>query len=167
MKQFTLAVLTGAMTFFAGCTAKQQEPVPPSGKALLDAYVSAWNRHDSAAFDTLMTKDAVYQDVPAGFKGTGPAETKRFMHDVIGMEPDYEWRLTKVIEDGPSMAAEWTWTSTYTGDSPIGRVTAKRISGVGSSFVETENGKIKRFTDYYDVASYFPKPAVDTTKKKK
>ena len=165
MKQFTLAVLFGATMSFAACTAKQQASTAPSGKALLDAYVSAWNRHDSAAFDTLMTTDAVYTDVALGFKGTGPAETKAFMRDVISMEPDFDWHMTKVIEDGPNMAAEWTWTATYTGDSPSGPVTAKRISGVGSSHLETENGKIKRFTDYYDVASFFPKPATETTKK--
>ena len=31
----------------------------------------------------------------------------------------------------------------------------KRISGKGASFAEVENGKIKRFTDYYDLASLF------------
>ncbi len=165
MRRFTLALLACVAPSFSACTPKQQGPEAPSGKGLLEAYVSAWNRHDSAAFDTLMTKDAVYRDVPLGFKGTGPAEAKAFMRDVMKAEPNYKWHLTKVIEDGPNMAAEWTWTSTYTGDSPIGRVTAKRISGIGSSFVEAEAGKIKRFTDYYDVASYFPKPVADTAKK--
>jgi hypothetical protein len=35
------------------------------------------------------------------------------------------------------------------------------LLGPGFSSAERENGRIKRFTDYYDLASYFPKvPAV-------
>jgi hypothetical protein len=29
------------------------------------------------------------------------------------------------------------------------------MSGRGTGFAEVDNGKIKRFTDYYDMASYF------------
>ena len=45
---------------------------------------------------------------------------------------------------------------TYTGPDATGKtVTNKRISGRGASFLDVENGKIARFTDYYDLGSYF------------
>jgi predicted ester cyclase len=78
------------------------------------------------------------------------------MRQAIAAEPDFKWQVTNSIEDGRQVALEWTWTSTYTGPDPFGKkVTNKRISGRGSSLIEIENGKIKRFTDYYDIASFF------------
>jgi predicted ester cyclase len=74
----------------------------------------------------------------------------------IASEPDLNWQMTNVVEDGRFVAFEWTWASTYTGPDPAGKtVTNKKMSGRGESLVEIENGKIKRFTDYYDLASYF------------
>jgi predicted ester cyclase len=87
------------------------------------------------------------------------------MNAVLSMEPDFAWKITDVVEQGPMVAAQWTWTATYTGSDPQGRpVKNLHVSGRGTAVVEVENGKIKKLTDYYDVASFFPKP--DTTKKK-
>jgi steroid delta-isomerase-like uncharacterized protein len=126
---------------------------------VLQAYVSAWNRHDFAAFDTLLAPDGIHEDLAAGFRGRGPAQIKDFMRELLKAQPDLEWKLTSVIESGPTVAAEWTWTSTFTGDGPSGPVVAKRISGRGATVAVIENGRIKRFTDYYDTLSYFPKAA--------
>jgi len=131
---------------------------PQSGKAVLEAYVSAWNRHDFASFDKLLTADAIHEDIawpPQGFRSQGPAQIKDFMRTMIESQPDLNWHLTTVIEAGPVVAAEWTWTSTYTGDSPTGPVVRKRISARGASLAVIENGRIKRFSDYYDLASAF------------
>src|SRR5579864_5042413 len=76
---------------------------------------------------------------------------------MIEAEPDFDWRLTTIVEGGSVVAAEWTWTATYTGDSPIGHVVGFHGSGRGASVAVIENGRIKRFTDYYDFASFFPK----------
>ena len=124
---------------------------------MLEAYVWAWNRHDFGALDTLLTADAIHEDIAQGFRGQGPGQIKDFMRVMIESQPDLNWRVTTVVDAGPVVAAEWTWTSTYTGDSPIGPVVRKRISGRGASIAVIENGRIKRFPDYYDMASFFPK----------
>ena len=135
-----------------------------SGKAVLEAYVSAWNRHDFAALDKLLTPDAVHEDVAQGVHAQGLAEIKKFMREEIEGEPDVEWRLTTVVDAGPVVSAEWTWTGTFTGQGPTGPVKAQRISGRGASVVVIENGRIKRFTDYYDLVSFFPKaPTAEAT----
>lgn len=128
-----------------------------SGKAVLEAYVSAWNRHDFAALDKLLAPDAVHEDIAQRVHAQGLAEIKKFMREEIEGEPDLDWRLITVLDAGPQVVAEWTWTGTFTGDGPTGPVKAQRISGRGVSMVLTENGQIKRFTDYYDLASFFPK----------
>jgi steroid delta-isomerase-like uncharacterized protein len=127
----------------------------PQGRALLEAYVSAWNHHDSAALDNLLTADAIHEDVAWPSRDVGPAQIKKFMQDMIALEPDFDWRLTNIIDSGSSVAAEWTWTATYSGDCPaVGHVVGMHTSGRGASVVLIENGRIKHFTDYYDFASF-------------
>lgn len=139
----------------AACAVEQQPPAA-GGKAVAEAYVRAWNQHDSAAFDTIMAADAIHEDIAQNFRGKGAKEVTAFMRGVIGAEPDFKWTVTNSIEDGKFVALEWTWTSIYTGPDPTGKqVTKKSIAGKGSSFAEVDNGKIKRFTDYYDQTSFF------------
>ena len=155
------------LIFVIGCTAKEQKATAAtaSSKPVVEAYVDAWNRHDSAAFDSLVAPEGTHEDIALGFIGKGPAGVKQFLNAVLAMEPDFAWKITNVIEQGPMVAAQWTWTATYTGPDPMGRpVKNLQISGRGTAVVEVENGKIKKLTDYYDVPSFFPKP--DTTKKK-
>jgi steroid delta-isomerase-like uncharacterized protein len=146
-----------------------KQTTPPAGqtktqsaRSVLEAYVSAWNRHDFAAFDTLLAPDAIHEDIAQGFRGQGPAQIKDFMRGVIVGQPDLNWHLTTIVDASPSIAAEWTWTATFTGDSPSGPVVRKPISGRGASIAIIENGRIKRFTDYYDIGSFFPEaPATE------
>lgn len=153
--------ITAACLFLLASTSAQQSKpkasASPSGKAVLEAYVSAWNRHDFAALDKLLTPDAVHEDLAQGVHAQGIAQIKDFMREEIKAAPDLDWRLTMFVDAGPMVAAEWTWTNTFTGDGPTGPLKATRISGRGVSFVLTENGRIKRFSDYYDFASFFPK----------
>lgn len=155
---------TTPMTESAGQTKMQTSQ---SGKSVLEAYVSAWNRHDFAALDTLLAPDAIHEDIAQGFRGQGAAQIKDFMRIEIEGEPDLDWHLTTVVDASPLVAAEWTWTGTYTGDSPSGPVVRQRISGRGASIVVIENGRIKRFTDYYDLASVFPKEPAGSAKSNK
>jgi len=131
---------------------------PPSPKAVIQEYVSAWNRHDPAALDPLLDPASVHEDVPAGFRGKGPAEIKAFAGEVFKAQPDLKWRLTTIVQSGSTVAAEWTWTATYTGDGPNGPVKGQKISAHGASFAVVERGRIRRFVDYYDFASAFPAP---------
>lgn len=42
---------------------KQTASGVSSGKAVLKAYVSAWNRHDFAGLDKILAPDAVHEDI--------------------------------------------------------------------------------------------------------
>ena len=55
----------------------------PSGRAVLEAYVSAWNRHDFAALDKILAPDAVHEDIALGVYARGIAQIKGFMQKVI------------------------------------------------------------------------------------
>lgn len=143
---------------------KQTASGAPSGKAVLEAYVSAWNGHDFAAFDKILAPDAVHEDIALGVYAQGIAQIKDFMQKVLQGQPDLEWRVSRFVESGPVVVAEWTWSSTFTGESPTGPVKDQRVSGRGVSVVVTENGQIKHLTDYYDLPSFFRKSPTDGAK---
>lgn len=138
------------------CAVYQKKQAVESDKAVVQAYVDAWNKHDSAAIDTLLTPDAVHEDIAQNFRGRGPKAVNAFMRDLTSAEPDYKWTVTNTLEDGRYIILEWTWKGTYTGPDPAGKqVKSRPTSGRGSSVAEVDNGRITRFTDYYDNASFF------------
>lgn len=138
------------------CAVYEKKQVVVGDKAIVEAYVRAWNQHDSVALDTLLAPDGIHEDVAQNYRGVGPKAVINFMRGVIKSQPDYKWTVSNEVEDGDVVALEWKWTSTYSGPDLKGKqITKKSMSGRGTSFAEVDNGKIKRFTDYYDMASYF------------
>lgn len=139
-----------ALTF--GWQARTQ--TEPSGKALLEAYVSAWNRRDFAALDKLLASDAVHEDMARPSREVGPAEIKQSIREAIQDHPDLNWHVTSIVDGGSLVAAEWVWTGTVTGEGTA-RPAPRRILGRGASVVVIANGRIERFSDYYDFDSVF------------
>ena len=141
---------------FVSCAVYQKKQPVESDQAVVMAYVDAWNHHDTVAIDTLLARDGIHEDFARNFRGRGPKEVVAFMRKLMAAEPDYKWTVTNTLEDGRSVALEWTWKGTYTGPDPTGKqVRSRPTSGRGSSIAEVEDGKIKRFSDYYDDASFF------------
>jgi steroid delta-isomerase-like uncharacterized protein len=150
--------VAGALTAVGllACAVEKKPPVPETGKAVAEAYVRAWNEHDSAAIDSLLAPGGIHEDIAQNFVGKNSAEVVKFMRGAVAAEPDFKWDVTNALESGRYVTLEWTWKSTYTGPDPAGKqVTNKRLNGRGASVVELEKGKIKRFTDYFDMASFF------------
>ena len=155
MTKWSYAAVAFLTATLLACAVEKKPPVISSGKAVVDAYVRAWNQHDSVAFDSILAPDAIHEDIAQNFRGKGSAEIVKFMRDAVAAEPDFKWQVKNSAEDGRYVALEWTWTATYTGPDPTGKqVKGKHLSGRGASFAEVENGKIKRFTDYFDMASF-------------
>ena len=156
----TTPITAACLILMAGVFAqqgKQTASAVPSGKAVLEAYVSAWNRHDSAALDKLLTPDAVHEDIAWPSRDEGPAHVKKFMQEMIALEPEFNWSLTNIIESGSMVAAEWTWTATYTGDCPtVGHVVRLHGSTRGVSVAVIENGRIKRFYGLLRLCEFLP-----------
>jgi len=83
----------------AGCGPEKTQ-APASGKAVLEAYVSAWNRHDFAALDKLLAPDSVHEDIAWRFVARGPAQINDTLRMMIATEPDMNWRLTRIVDAG-------------------------------------------------------------------
>jgi len=158
----TLAACTKGAPAAGAADSVGAKPASDANVSIFKAYVDAWNKRDTVAMDSLLGPGGIHDDISWGFHGVGPAQVNGFMRDVLKMEPDYKWTVTSTFADGPHIAAEWTWTATYSGPGPAGTLKNVPISGRGVAIVEIENGKVKQFTDYYDAASFFPK---DSTRK--
>lgn len=147
---------TLAAASLLACAVEKKPPVAEGGEAVVEAYVRAWNAHDSAAIDSLLAPNAIHEDIAQNFRGQGSAKVVDFMRKTIATQPDFKWQVTTSIEDGRYVALEWTWAATYTGPDLTGKqVNNRRISARGASFAEVEKGRIKRITDYWDLASAF------------
>ena len=148
----------------AACTAKKEaaqadtsKPASASlAKQVVLAYMDAWNRHDSAAIDTLIAPQGTHEDMPSGFVATGPGGVHGMMKDLTQSLPDYAWTPTDVLEGDPKLAVLWTWKGTFSGQDPAGKTVKNQpVNGRGMSLVVVENGKIKQMQNYYDEASLF------------
>ena len=150
---------TAAILFvlaLVSCAVYEKKQPVEGDKAVVAAYVEAWNQRDSVAIDTLLTRDAIHEDIAQNFRGKGSRAVVAFMRDEAKKEPDFKWTVTNSLEEGRYVALEWTWTGSYTGPDLTGKpISNRRISGKGASIVEVDTGKIKRFSDYYDLASFF------------
>ncbi|HEX5387712.1 MAG TPA: nuclear transport factor 2 family protein [Gemmatimonadales bacterium] len=144
-------IVSGALA----CSARGPESAGEAERAVLEAYVHAWNTHDSIAFDTILAPAGVHEDIALGFRGEGPAQVRGFLRQIIAQEPDFRWHLTAVYPRDSVVAAEWTWAGTYTGPGPNGPLVNAPDSGRGASVAVIRHGRIERFTDYHDVASFF------------
>jgi steroid delta-isomerase-like uncharacterized protein len=158
MRRLAISVTILLCTVVQICASQPNPATPSTPKSVLEAYIAAWNRRDFAAFDKLLTADAIHEDVGSGVHAKGRAEIKEWLRTCLRSEPDFKWQLTNVFHSGSYVAAEWTWTATHTGDSPIGPVVGMHISQRGATIAIIENGRIKRITDYSDEASSYPKP---------
>jgi steroid delta-isomerase-like uncharacterized protein len=153
-KQSAIAALLVLSTI--ACAVYEKKQPVEGDEAIVAAYVRAWNQHDSTAIDTLLAPGAVHEDVAQNFRSRSSRDVMNFMRDLIATQPDFKWTITNSYEDGRIVTLDWRWSSTYTGPDSSGKnVSGKRISGKGASIAEVENGRIRRFTNYYDRASFF------------
>lgn len=166
MSRFKLLV---ALIVIAGCSSSKETIPPPdspavasstSARRLVTAYVDAWNRHDSAAIDSLLAPDGTHEDVPSGFVAKGPAGVHGMMRGLATDLPDYAWTITDFVEGDPKLAFMWTWQGHFTGKDPTGKTVSNRpVKGEGASLVIVEGGRIKHIRNFYDEASLFRSPA--------
>jgi steroid delta-isomerase-like uncharacterized protein len=124
-------------------------------RVLYNSFVEAWNGHDYAALDTLIAADAIEEDLALGFRGTGPDGFKGFMRQTLAKIPDFSWTPALVMVDNFKVAAEWTLSGTYTGDSPQGQVKGRRFHIRGVSVITTNGRRITRFSNYYSLADFY------------
>jgi steroid delta-isomerase-like uncharacterized protein len=129
-------------------------PVVAKGapRAMLDAWLAAWNSHDPQRAAELLAEDVEYFD--AGFSGIqhgrDAAMEKGFSVFLRGV-PDLHWELRgEPIAGVDSIAWEWTFTGTNTGTWGGVPATRQQIQLKGVSLMRLRGGRIVAIASYYD-----------------
>jgi len=120
---------------------------------MLADYLAAWNSHDVEKIPSFFTDDGVYEDVPVGAVNRGKEEVKAYASATFAAFADFRIQRTSSFVAGDWRGAEWIMSGTQTGDLPGIPATGKSFSIRGASIMELHEGKIKRNSDYWNLAS--------------
>jgi steroid delta-isomerase-like uncharacterized protein len=121
---------------------------------VIDDWAAHWSAHDVERLLRLFTEDVVYEDVTMAVVNRGAAEFRAFAEGFLSGYPDVTFELRSSFANGTSGGAEWVMRGTNTGDSPGMRATGKRVEVRGASIFEFAGDRIRRCSDYWDMATY-------------
>jgi steroid delta-isomerase-like uncharacterized protein len=120
---------------------------------LLEAWARHLSAHDTKQFLTLFTDDVVYEDVTFGVVNHGKQQLATFIDGFFPAFPDITFELKSGFVAGTWAGIEWVMAGTHRGDLPGMPATGKRCQIRGATILELEAGKIKRNSDYWDLAT--------------
>lgn len=121
---------------------------------LYKKYIAAWLAHDKEGVVSFFAEDCVYEDMALGTLNRGKPELKAFVQATLAAIPDFTIEPKSVFATVDRLASEWIMTGTQTGDFPGLPATGKSFSVPVASIMEFQNGKIRRNTDYWNLASF-------------
>ena len=120
--------------------------------SILDEYEAAWSSADPQRVAALCTDDCLYEDIPLRATNRRPDEVAAFAAVAMEAFPDFRLELLARVRGETWAAAEWRVTGTHAGDLPDMPRTDKPFAFRGMSIFELEGGKIRRCSDFWDMA---------------
>lgn len=106
-------------------------------------FIQAWNDRDWDAIDDAFTEDVVYHNIPME-----PLNGKAAASAMIrGMQPlSVDWQVLNIAENGNIVMTERVDNFVLADE--------KNLSIKVMGTMELENGKIKAWRDYFDLATF-------------
>ena len=129
-----------------------------TAQSVVEAYVAAWNAHDSAKAADYFADDVTYYDASVGKPVTGREAAKTGVIDnFLKAVPDAVWTMKgKPVVDADRVSFEWEFSGTNTGAWGDGTAaTGKKFSITGASMFSVKDGKIATQSDYYDALGFY------------
>jgi steroid delta-isomerase-like uncharacterized protein len=126
--------------------------------AVVQAYLAAWNAHDSAKAAGFFADNVVYYDASMGKPVEGRDAAKTGVIDnFLTAVPDAVWTMKgDAVVQGDRVAFEWKFSGTNTGAWGDGTAaTGKKFSITGASVFQIKDGKIATQSDYYDALGLY------------
>ena len=122
-------------------------------KRAIEQWAAYWSAHDMELLLPLFTDDVVYKDVTMGVVNRGIAELRAFGEGFFSGFPDVTFELQSAFVNGTRGGAEWVMRGTHTGSLPGMPATGKRVEVRGASIFDFMGDRIRRCSDYWDMAT--------------
>jgi steroid delta-isomerase-like uncharacterized protein len=121
-----------------------------------ERYVEAWNSHDADRIEPLVIRDVVWLDPALPEPARGVDEVKDLMRSAWVAFPDLRFTPGPLWLDPHEDSMCWAWRMEGTHDGPLDppgfAPTGRRIDVDGIDVWDFEDGRIRRFRAYYDMA---------------
>lgn len=130
-----------------------REASQADAERVLDAWAQQWSAHDVEGLLPLFTEDVVYEDVTFGVVNHGQAALRAFAEGIFPAFPDIKSELTSRFVAGDRAGLEWIMTGTQA-TLPGQPTVHKPFSVRGVTILELHEGKIRRNSDYWDLATF-------------
>lgn len=111
---------------------------------LVEDFCDAWSRLDVEELVSYFTNDAIYHNMP-GPPIVGKAAIETILKGILAPTTWAEWEMLNIAEAGDKVLTERVDRFDIAG---------KRVELPVAGVFEIENGKIKAWRDYFDMATW-------------
>ena len=149
-----LAAVPAASTAIA---AQEASPVasPATLPPPLAEWLAAFNTGDTDRLLALHTDDALWEEVAIGLAARGPDQIRAHLDNLFAAVPDIAYEATNLVVAGDQVVVEWVVTGTYRNDFPgLPPAAGQPFSFRGASVFELADGKVRRYTEYWDAYGF-------------
>jgi steroid delta-isomerase-like uncharacterized protein len=122
-------------------------------RAAMQGMLDAVNAHDAAQMSSYWTDDIVYDFVAQPPSLNGKQEVATFFEGLFQGVPDFHSTQTRILVSGNVMVTEAVATGTHSGELSGIPATGSSLQMLALHIWEFEGDKIKRATEYLDMAS--------------
>jgi steroid delta-isomerase-like uncharacterized protein len=152
-------VLALVLTAGAPLATAAQEASPAASPAalppLLEEWLAAFNAGDTDQLLALFTDDGLWEEPAIGLAARGQDEIRAHLEPLFTAVPDLNYAVTSSVVAGDGAVVEWVVTGTYRADFPeLPPAAGQPFSFRGASVFEMEDGKIRRYTEYWDAYAF-------------
>jgi len=121
-----------------------EEELPVDNEKIIREFIAAWSRLDAAELAGFFAEDGVYHNMPAA-PVAGRDNIEQMIGGFIAAWTETEWDVLNLVADGNLVIAE-RLDRTKAGE--------KGVDLPCTGVFELEEGKIKIWRDYFDMATY-------------
>ena len=150
----TMAVYLRLKGLVPPTTARQNQQAPPkqetAPREVVDRFFAAYRAQDVDALTTVLATDVSFEDPTFRLKAEGVEAIRKMGLELRRTYKDLRVDVHSMTVDGESVATEQTISATMLRRDGQSR----QISVRGASFFRVRNGRIYRWTDYFDYQTF-------------
>jgi steroid delta-isomerase-like uncharacterized protein len=155
---FSVLVLAAVLIVSTNISAAQEaSPAAPPATLPppLAEWAAAYSSGDADRLLALYTDDALWEEVAIGLAAHGQDEIRAHLDRLFTAVPDFTVDVNNGFVAGDQAVVEWVISGTYSADFPgLPPAAGQHFSLRGASVFELTDGKIRRYTEYWDAYAF-------------